>query len=124
LERTIYEREVKRSKFEAVLNEKDPPKTSRRVPIPDSVSGRIVSDDVLELRGHPDLRIARRSLIISRLAQVISEREVQPGLRRVLLVQAKRLTWLAEQRFSSLGGNASVPEEGHEETDDDEPDTA
>jgi hypothetical protein len=37
--------------------------------------------------------------IISRLAEVISEREVQGGLRRVLLTQAKRLQWLAKQRF-------------------------
>lgn len=55
--------------------------------------GRIVSERVRELRSHPDFRIARRSLIISRLAQVISERK--GGLRRVLLTQAKRLKWLA-----------------------------
>ena len=35
--------------------------------------------------------LARRALIISRLAQEISERNVQGGLPRVLLTQAKRL---------------------------------
>ncbi len=46
---------------------------------------------------HPDFRIARRALILSRLAQVISERKVQGGLRRVLLAQ-KRLQWLSARR--------------------------
>ena len=47
-------------------------------------------------------------LIISRLAQVISERKVQGGLRRVLLTQAKRIEWLASRRYQALGGAASV----------------
>ena len=70
--------------------------------------GRIVSDRVFELRSHPDFRIARRALIISRLAQVISERKVQGGLRRVLQTQARRLQWLTERRFEALGGAQSV----------------
>jgi hypothetical protein len=57
------------------------------------------------------------SEILSRLAQVISERKVQGGLRRVLLIQAKRLQWLAARRFDALGGAASVAREG--EGDDD-----
>ena len=67
---------------------------------------------MLELRGHPDFRIARRALIMSRLAQVISERQVKGGLRRVLLTQAKRLEWLAGRRYESSGGASSVPKEG------------
>ncbi|MES3029326.1 MAG: hypothetical protein V4820_15895 [Pseudomonadota bacterium] len=67
------------------------------------------------MRSHPDFRIARRSLIISRLAQVISERKVQGGLRRVLLTQAKRLQWLSARRYEALGGAASVPVEGEGE---------
>jgi hypothetical protein len=72
----------------------------------------------MALRAHPDLRIARRALIISRLSQVIAERKVQGGLRRVLVVQANRLAWLANQRFESLGGGASVETEGNEEETD------
>jgi hypothetical protein len=47
-------------------------------------------------------------LIISRLAQFISERKVQGGLRRVLLTQAKRLQWLPQRRYEALGCAASV----------------
>jgi hypothetical protein len=35
------------------------------------------------------------------LAQVISERKVQKGLRRVLHTQAKRLEWLAARRLEN-----------------------
>jgi hypothetical protein len=75
-----------------------------------------VSERVFDLRAHPDYRIARRALIISRLAQVISERKVQGGLRRVLLTQAKRLQGLAGRRYEALGGAASVAEHGDDET--------
>ncbi len=55
-------------------------------------------------------------MILSRLAQVIAERKVQGGLRRVLLTQAKRPEWLASRRYEALGGPASVPvEAGNEE---------
>ena len=50
-----------------------------------------------------------------RLAQVISERKVQGGLRRVLLTQAKRLQWLSTRRYEALGGAASVPVEAEGE---------
>jgi hypothetical protein len=56
---------------------------------------------VSDLRSHRDFRLARRALILSRLAQVISERKVQGGLRRVLLTQAKRLQWLAARRYDA-----------------------
>ena len=78
------------------------------VTAPLSCRGRIVSPRVFELRSHRDFRVACRALIISRLAQVISERKVQGGLRRVLKTQAKRLQWLAERRYEALGGAASV----------------
>ena len=68
-----------------------------------------------DLRSHPDFRLARRALILSRLAQVISERKVQRGLRRVLLTQAKRLQWLAARRYDALDGSASVESEGEGE---------
>ncbi|HCK84814.1 MAG TPA: excinuclease ABC subunit C [Hyphomonadaceae bacterium] len=108
LERIITQKAVDESKFKAILNEKDPPPGDLVIEPPASLRGRIVSDRVHELRVHMDSRIARRALIISRLTQVIAEREVQGGLRRVLLTQAKRLQWLSERRFEALGGAASV----------------
>jgi hypothetical protein len=108
---------VEHSQFKAILNEKDPPPGMLAVEAPPSFRGRIVSERVHELRSHPDFRIARRALIISRLAQVISERKVQGGLRRVLLIQAKRLQWLASRRYEALGGSASVPIEGEGDVD-------
>ncbi|SUW14715.1 GIY-YIG nuclease family protein [Brevundimonas sp. 357] len=112
LERLITEQAVEASEFKAILNEKDPPPGRLAVEPPASVRGRIVSDRVFELRSHPDFRIARRAQVLARLAQVISERKVQGGLRRVLLTQAKRLQWLAARRYDALGGEASVPNEG------------
>jgi hypothetical protein len=115
LERLITQRAIAGSKFKAILNEKDPPAGELSATAPASFRGRIVSERVYELRSHPDFRLARRALIISRLAQVISERKVQGGLRRVLLTQAKRLQWLAERRYEALGGAASVASEGEED---------
>jgi GIY-YIG catalytic domain len=115
LERLITAQAVEKSQFKAILNEKDPPPGELVVTAPPSLRARLVSDRVYQLRSHPDFRIARRALIISRLAQVISEREVQGGLRRVLLTQAKRLQWLAARRYEALGGAASVPKESDED---------
>lgn len=105
LERIITERAVEGSTFKAILNEKDAPVAAVKVEPPPSVRGRIVSERVLAIRSHPDFRIARRAQVIARLAQVISERKVQGGLRRVLLTQAKRLQWLASRRFDARGGD-------------------
>jgi hypothetical protein len=115
LERQITHQAVEKSEFKAILNEKDPPGGELVVDIPPSFRHRIVSDRVYELRSHPDFRIARRALIISRLAQVISERKVQGGLRRVLETQAKRLQWLASRRYEALGGAASVAKENDDD---------
>lgn len=111
LERLITTNAITGSKFKAILNEKDPPPGDFQVEPPKSFRARIVSDRVYAIRSHPDFRIARRALIISRLAQVISERKVQGGLRRVMLAQAKRLQWLADRRYEALGGAASVEQE-------------
>lgn len=111
LENLIYQEALQKSQFGAVLNEKDPPSSIVKVESPPSFRQRIVSEDVFAIRSHPDFRTARRALIIARLAQVISERKVQGGLRRVLLTQAKRLQWLAERRYVALGGDASVARE-------------
>lgn len=119
LERSIYQRAVGDSKFGVVLNEKDPPPQTVSVEIPPSARGRVISDSVHAIRSHPDVRIARRALIIARLAQVISERKVQGGLRRVMLAQAKRLQWLAERRYQALGGAASVEQNADDSEDAD-----
>ena len=106
---------MRESQFKAILNEKDPPPGMLAIDAPPSLRRRVVSERVHELRSHPDFRIARRSLILSRLAQAIAERKVQGGLRRVLLTQAKRLEWLASRRYEALGGPASVPGEAEGE---------
>jgi hypothetical protein len=115
LERLITEQAVQGSQFKAILNEKDPPAGTVVIKPPPSFRSRIVSDRVYDLRSHPDFRIYRRALIISRLAQVVAERKVQGGLRRVLLTQAKRLQWLTDRRYEGLGGAASVEEEGDDD---------
>jgi GIY-YIG catalytic domain-containing protein len=117
LEYQVYEESVRTSRFGAILNEKNPPRPSVTVPMPPFFSRKIVSEEVYKIRSHPDFRIARRALIISRLAQVISERKVQGGLRRVLLTQARRLQWLAERRYEALGGEASVESESDRDLD-------
>lgn len=99
LEHAVFQQLLVLSEFNAVLNEKDPPLPTVEILIPPEVRGRIVSSDVSRLRDHPDLRIARRAATLAKLAQVISERKVQRGLRRTLLAQAKRLQALAQRRF-------------------------
>lgn len=101
LEHKIYSKAIRNSKFNAILNEKEPPTPQVEVDIPTQFEGVIVSDEVKRIREHPDIRIARRTQTISRLAQVISERKVQKGLRKVLHTQAKRLEWLAQRRLES-----------------------
>lgn len=101
LERKIYDQAIYNSKFSAILNEKEPPITHVQVDVPTSFEGVIVSEDVKRIREHPDIRVARRTQTISRLAQVISERKAPKGLRRVLHTQAKRLEWLAARRLES-----------------------
>lgn len=118
LESLVYKEAITKSTFKAVLNEKDPPSSTLAVELPKSFRAKIVSDEVHRLRSHPDFRIARRALIISRLAQVISERKVQGGLRRVLVTQAKRLQWLSDRRYAGLGGAASVEQKSGDEDDD------
>ena len=120
LEYLIHQKLISESHFGAILNEKDPPAPASQVKEPASLRGRIVSDAVIEIRAHPDFRIARRAMVISKLSHGIAERKIdggEGGLRRVLLTQAKRLQWLAEQRYKALGGDALVPV-GSEETDD------
>jgi hypothetical protein len=108
LEFFVHQKAKSESRFKAILNEKDPPAPLNKCAVPKPFRGRVVSENVLKLRGHPDTRTARRAQVISRLAQTIAEREVKAGLRRTLLTQATRLQWLAEQRFNALGGEGAV----------------
>ncbi len=110
LEYQVYRKLLKESQFGAILNEKEPPAPRVEQSIPPSYKAKVVSDPVSRLRDHPDLRIARRAATLAKLAQVIAERKVQPGLRRVLVTQAKRLEWLAERRYRML----SPPDEQDE----------
>ncbi|MEM9434592.1 MAG: GIY-YIG nuclease family protein [Pseudomonadota bacterium] len=101
LEFSVFEHAIAASRFKAILNEKDPPNAAL-VALPNSCRGRIVSPAIYKLRAHPDVRMARRAQVLARLAQVISERKVQPGLRRVFLTQTQRLEWLASRRHVAL----------------------
>jgi hypothetical protein len=114
LERAVAGRAVAASRFGAILNEKDPPQCGADLDPPASWRGCVVSDAVRRLRDHADVRLARRALVISRLAQVIAEREVKGGLRRVLSVQAQRLAWLAAERYRATGGAAQVEAEAEQ----------
>ena len=107
LEYCVFQDLLDKSKFKAVLNEKDPPTPKAEVPFPASYAEKVVSDAVSKLRDHPDLRIARRAAILAKLAQVISERKVQSGLRRTLLAQAKRLQYLAQSRYEHAAENGN-----------------
>jgi hypothetical protein len=104
LEHSVYQQLLGESKFHAVLNEKAPPSPRVEIVVPEFHKVKIVTPIVSSLRDHPDLRIARRAMTLSRLAQVISERKVPGGLRLVLLTQAKRLQWLAQRRYNLMAG--------------------
>ena len=65
----------------------------------------MIDPEIREERNHPDIRIARRAETISRLAAVARERgEVSECLRRVLVVQAVRLAFIAAERLAHAEG--------------------
>jgi hypothetical protein len=99
-EYTAYRDAIRNSRFKAILNEKIPPR-SEPVSLPPSLRRCLIDDETRAERGHPDIRIARRAETIGRLAAVARERgEVSEGLRRVLVVQAVRLAYLAAERLA------------------------
>jgi hypothetical protein len=100
-EYTVYSEAIKKSKYQAILNEGDM-RSAQSVGLPQAFKYRIVPDEVYNLRKHPDIRIARRAMTIANLARVISERDVSLGLRRTLLTQAKRLERLSLDRLSEF----------------------
>ena len=100
-EYTVYVRALRESRFGAVLNEQMI-SGDEEIDLPESLRGRILPDDVREIRNHPDLRLARRARTIANLAAVISERRVSLGIRRTLQAQALRLEHLARLRLQAL----------------------
>ncbi len=116
LEFSVYKKVLEESRLNAVLNEKDIAETAA-LPLPVSFKSRIIPDSIFNARQHPDVRIARRSSTIARLAQVISERDVSPGLRRTLLVQARRLERLAAERFKAFANKVETASPGEETGD-------
>ncbi|MGC2110520.1 MAG: GIY-YIG nuclease family protein [Candidatus Korobacteraceae bacterium] len=89
-EYTVYDLVLRASELKAVLNEKKIPEREP-IKLPKGYRANIVPHDVYEKQKHPDIRIARRAAWIADLARIITERDVSPGLRRTLLLQAKRL---------------------------------
>jgi hypothetical protein len=119
LEEAIYKQAIGASAFRAVLNEKIPkPKNRVTVEVPQSFGQIVVSESVHSIRSHPDTRLARRAFTIAKLAQVISERKVNIGLRNVLTIQARRLQALADRRFEALGGKRELEAEAQAEPAD------
>lgn len=98
LEWEVYHLQIEKSRFKAILNEKIPESSSVEITIPEPIVGTIAAPRTIELRGHPDFRIARRASTVARLSQIISERKAPVGLRNVLIVQLRRLLYLAETR--------------------------
>jgi len=106
VEYSAYAHAIKVSRFKAILNEKIPPAMQLDA-LPLSHRMRLVDNDPHDERWHPDVRIARRAETISRLAAVARERgEVSDGLRRVLVIQAVRLTYLSAARYTESQGDS------------------
>lgn len=101
-EYSVYKHLEQGSRFHAVLNEGTITPTPI-VELPTPVKGKIIPPELWDERKHSDVRIARRASTIARLSQMISERQVSSGMRRTLLLQARRLEWLADNRVKELG---------------------
>lgn len=111
VEFTVYEMLVAESKFGAVLNEKRPSGTCK-VELSEAIPNSIIPVEMRPQRKHPDVRIARRASTIASLARVISEREVDAGLRHVLVLQAQRLELLAKERLAQFSKEKPVTGKG------------
>lgn len=104
VEYSAYLKAIENSRFKAILNEKIPP-ISTPIDLPVSIRCPLISPATRDARGHPDIRISRRAETISRLAAVAYERgEVSDGLRRVLVIQAIRLAYIAAVRLAYVEG--------------------
>lgn len=104
-EYSAYLQAIAESRFGAILNEKIPPRTEVPIQLPAPHRFSLISEETRRSAGHPDIRIARRAETIARLAAVAHERgEVSDGLRRVLVIQAIRLTYLSSVRLAYVEG--------------------
>jgi hypothetical protein len=112
-EYTVYQQLIKASTFGAILNEKEI-SAGKKIELPPSVRGRIIPEPLYTQRRHADVRIARRASTIASLARVVSERDVQKGLRRTLLTQVRRLDHLAKKRLEEVGGEVAAEKPGEE----------
>lgn len=117
-EYTVFQDLLSKSTFGAILNEK-PVAKAAAVMMPVSYRSRIVPSPLYDKRKHADIRIARRASTIARLAHIISERAVAPGLRNTLLTQARRLEHLAKQRLNEVGGPPQPGDPGDTDDEDD-----
>ena len=108
-EYTVMQQVLKQSKFGAVLNEGAIQK-AKKVKLPKSHRARIIPEDLIELRRHPDVRIARRASTIASLSKVISERAPSKGLRVTLETQARRLQELASRRLDDFEDEPVEPD--------------
>lgn len=108
-EYNVYAAAIRGSKFQAILNEKIPPYHPEiSVGLPESYRGTLYTDEELEERRNLDIRLARRAESISRVADVARERgEVSLGLRRVVVIQAVRLAFMAAERLALEEGRPS-----------------
>lgn len=106
-EYTLYRRVVRASKTGSTFNTKVPPQT-QEIELPDGYRGRVVPKDVYERRSHADVKIGQMSRIILGIAEVVSQRNPPPGLRRNLLRRIRRLENLAERRLGETGDAPSA----------------
>lgn len=104
VEYNVYIKCIQDSKYNAILNEKIPPR-SAALEIPEGFRFSVIPDDIREDREHPDVRIARRAETLARLAAVAHERgEITIGMRRVIVIQALRLADLGAARMAEAEG--------------------
>jgi len=104
-EYTVYQRALRKSAFNIILNEEEIP-IAESIELPPSVRGAILLKEARAAREHPDVRLARRARTIANLARVISERKVHAGIRRTLWAQAHRLEQLAKTRLDSVAAKS------------------
>ncbi|MYD93226.1 MAG: GIY-YIG nuclease family protein [Chloroflexi bacterium] len=100
---TVYQKALRESAFNIVLNEEEIAETEL-VELPPSLRATILTAEDRRQREHPDVRLARRARTIANLARVISERRVKVGIRRTLWAQAQRLEKLAKTRLDAVDG--------------------
>lgn len=112
-EYAAYAAAIRGSKFQAILNEKIPPYHPEvAVGLPPSYRGTLYVEEELAERRNLDVRVARRAESVSRVADVARERgEVSLGLRRVIVIQAVRLAYMAAERLALEEGRPAPPPE-------------